>query len=125
MGLCGKIPEERQKAETPESITLCAKDSLLTLMLDSPSGKEKKSSRLEECDEEQEPLPDTGQLGSSKELGDGAPRGRGVPPNLRLLSAGNGAKAEDCFLGSGADPGNRLKQCRSLQRTKGCHRPTC
>ena len=48
-------------------------------MLDSPSGKEKKSSRLEECDKEQEPLPDTGQPGTSKELGDRAPRGGGCP----------------------------------------------
>ena len=59
--------------------TVRAEDSLLTLMLDSPSGKEKKSSRLEECDEEQEPLPDTGQPGTSKELGDGDPRGGGCP----------------------------------------------
>ena len=60
--------------------TVCAEDSLLTLMLvDSPRGKEKKSSRLEECNEEQEPLPDTGQPGTSKELGDGAPRGVGCP----------------------------------------------
>ena len=53
----------------------------MTLMLDSPSGKEKKSSRLEERDEEQEPLPDTGQPGTSKELGNGAPRG-GAPEPL-------------------------------------------
>ena len=96
----------------------------MTLMLDSPSGKEKKSFRLEECYEEQEPLPDTSQLGTSKEPGEGALRGWGVPLSLRPLSAGNGAEAGGCFLG-GADPGNRLKQRRSPWRTKGCHRPTC
>ena len=59
--------------------TVHAEDSLLTLMLDSPSGKEKKSSRLEECNEEQEPLPDASQPGTSQEPGDGAPRGGGAP----------------------------------------------
>ena len=56
-----------------------AEDSLLTPMLDSPSGKERKGSRLEECDEEQEPLRDTGQPGASKEPGNRAPRGGGCP----------------------------------------------
>ena len=52
---------------------------MLTLMLDAPGGREKEGSRLGEYDEEQEPLPDTGQPGTSKELGDGAPRGGGCP----------------------------------------------
>ena len=100
-----------------------AEDSLLTLMLDSPSGKEKKSSRLEERDEEQEPLLDTSQPDASKEPGDRAPREWGVPLSLQPLRAGNGAEAEGCFL-DGA-PGNRLKKRRNPRRTKGCHRPTC
>ena len=73
-------PGGAAKSKAPRvARTVRAEDSLLTLMLASPRGKEKKSSRLEEHDEEQECLPDTGQPGTSKEPGNGAPPGGGCP----------------------------------------------
>nr|KAF6392645.1 hypothetical protein mPipKuh1_007831 [Pipistrellus kuhlii] len=117
----GGIPSEQRRAGPPESRALRAEDSLLTLILDSPSGKEKKkkSSRLEECDREQEPLPDTSQPGAGRESGDGAPRGGGVPLSHRPLSVGNGAKAGRGLLPGRHRPRQQAGAAREPAENKG------